>query len=431
MHHHVRYHPYNAIKDVSHFKSDFRRLARWLTNQSVGVRHLLVLVVVFCLFIDFAFSSIIASTLFFSNKNSHARLPKKKVVLGGGGARGASHMAMLRALEEAQIPVDIIGGTSIGAFMGALYASKGGDTMDMHSSLWRFAEEMSSLWLKVRDLTFPIVSYVKGAQFNQMLVRVFRDTLIEDLWLNFYCVTTDLTDSKQVVHRNGYAWKYVRASMTLTGLLPPVCDVGLGADSRVHYLVDGGYTNVLPVDVMRRLIGNSGTLISADVQAEWSLEGEDYGDDLNGFWFMWRRLMSSLMIGSPPRIPTASDIQSHLAYVSSVIQFGRSANEIRVDLALAPPIKAYSVLQFDKAKEIEERGLVYARAEVTKFVDQLLATNDKRLVTFGIKKASTLPDDFDEADETEFTIVGATDGKFVSKKSSHLSFEGPMEVPKE
>ena len=377
-HHHVRYHPYDAARDVLHFKSDFRRLGRWLVGRSVGL------------------------------------------VLGGGGARGVAHMSVMRALEEAGIPVDLVGGTSIGAFMGALYSTTGGDTLAMHGPVARFAADMASLWLKIRDLTLPLVSYVKGKQFNQMLVRVFRDTLIEDLWLPFYCVTTDLTDSRQVVHRNGYAWKYVRASMTLTGLIPPVCDVGLGADARVHYLVDGGYTNVVPVDVMRRMIGDRGTLIAVDVQAAWSLEGEDYGDDLNGWWLMWRRLLATFGFVMP-RIPTNGDIQAHLAYVSSVIQGARAAEEVHIDLAFNPPIKEYSVLQFEQAKAIQEKGLVYARNEVAKFVDALVREDDKRLVLFGLRRA--VPE---RGEEGMALVHAATEARFVGNLRTSTSLQEGM-----
>jgi lysophospholipid hydrolase len=90
---------------------------------------------------------------------------------------------------------------------------------------------------------------------------VFEDQLIEDLWLPYFCVSSDLTDSKEVVHRNGAMWRYVRASMTLTGYLPPVCDPvvdDVTGEEKVHYLVDGGYMNNLPVDVMRSLVGPRG-----------------------------------------------------------------------------------------------------------------------------------------------------------------------------
>ena len=122
------------------------------------------------------------------------------------------------------------------------------DSLMMHRITSRFAVEMGSIWKKIRDFTFPHVAYFSGEAFNRTIVKVFEDVKIEDMWLPFYCVTTDLTDSKEVAHRNGTAWRYVRASMTLTGWLPPMCDV---VEERVHYLVDGGYMNELPARAVR------------------------------------------------------------------------------------------------------------------------------------------------------------------------------------
>ena len=134
---------------------------------------------------------------------------------------------------------------------------------------------------------------------------------------------------------------------------------------------------------------------------------------------MWRRLLASF--GFPmPRIPTGSDIQSHLAYISSVIQGARAAEEIHVDLTFNPPIKEYSTLQFDQVKAIQERGLQYARGEVTKFVDKLVAEDDKRLELFGLKRLD-LPD-FDSAASIadDFALVHQDGRKFASFSASSL-----------
>lgn len=110
---------------------------------------------------------------------------------------------------------------------------------------------MSSLWLKIRDLTLPIVSLLKGTQLNRSVVRVFKDAKFEDAWIPCFAVAVDLTDSREVVIRNGFIWKYVRGSMSLCGFVPPICDVIEGEADKVHYLVDGGYSNNLPIDHMR------------------------------------------------------------------------------------------------------------------------------------------------------------------------------------
>jgi lysophospholipid hydrolase len=75
---------------------------------------------------------------------------------------------------------------------------------------------------------------------GRIIEGVFGDRQIEDLWIPFFCVSTDITDSKKVVHTHGSLWRYVRASMSLSGYLPPLCDPEDG-----HMLLDGGALRVL------------------------------------------------------------------------------------------------------------------------------------------------------------------------------------------
>jgi lysophospholipid hydrolase len=91
------------------------------------------------------------------------------------------------------------------------------------------------------DITYPIVAYTTGhevrelvetayklisSQFNRGIFKSFYDLQIEDFWLPFFAVTTNITWSRMEVHTTGYAWRYIRASMSLAGLLPPLCDDG-------------------------------------------------------------------------------------------------------------------------------------------------------------------------------------------------------------
>ncbi|XP_046644796.1 neuropathy target esterase sws-like isoform X3 [Daphnia pulicaria] len=179
--------------------SDFSRLARLLTGESVGL------------------------------------------VLGGGGARGAAHVGMIQAIQEAGIPIDMVGGVSIGAFMGALWCME----KDIHevtrkASSW--SHKMTQLWRQLVDLTYPVTSMFSGAGFNTMIRETFgEDSLIEDLWLPYFTITTDITSSCMRLHSHGSVWRYVRASMSLSGYMPPLCDPKDG-----HLLLDGGYVNNLP-----------------------------------------------------------------------------------------------------------------------------------------------------------------------------------------
>ncbi|MEQ2198198.1 hypothetical protein XENOCAPTIV_009273, partial [Xenoophorus captivus] len=100
------------------------------------------------------------------------------LVLGGGGARGCSQIGILRALNEAGIPVDVVGGTSIGSFMGALYAEeKSSSRMRVRAREW--AMGMTSYFKKILDLTYPVTSMFSGASFNYSISSVFKDKQIE------------------------------------------------------------------------------------------------------------------------------------------------------------------------------------------------------------------------------------------------------------
>lgn len=132
------------------------------------------------------------------------------LVLGGGGARGIAHLGVIKALLDAGVSVDIVGGTSQGAFIGALYAKYPDSFDELISRARMFAEKMSSVREKVLDLTIPLVSYFNGRRFNQSIIDVIGNhTQIQYLPLKFFCVSTDLCNYCQAVHEKGCCWKYV------------------------------------------------------------------------------------------------------------------------------------------------------------------------------------------------------------------------------
>ena len=98
-------------------------------------------------------------------------------MLGGGGARGIAHVGVIRALEEAGIPIDIVGGTSIGAFIGGLYA-RDAEVVSMYGRAKRFAGRMGSMWRFALDLTYPSVSYTTGHEFNRGIFKTFGNSQI-------------------------------------------------------------------------------------------------------------------------------------------------------------------------------------------------------------------------------------------------------------
>lgn len=295
-------HAYNPIH--SH-KNDFLRLARLLSGQAIGL------------------------------------------VLGGGGAKGISHLGVLQALEEQGIPIDIIGGTSIGSFIGGIYAQDY-DVVPIYGRIKKFAGRVSSIWRMLSDLTWPVTSYTTGHEFNRGIWKTFGDTRIEDFWIQFYCNSTNITESVQEIHSFGYAWRYIRASMSLAGLLPPLEENG-------SMLLDGGYVDNLPVDEMKAR--GCKTIFAVDVGSVDDKSPMNYGDSLNGFWIIFNRWNP---FSSHPNIPNMAEIQMRLGYVASVNALEKAKHTPGVIYA-RPPIDAFNTLDFAKFEEIYQVGVQYGR----------------------------------------------------------------------
>ncbi|KAL7028237.1 hypothetical protein ACKWTF_005772 [Chironomus riparius] len=295
-----------VLNSEPNIHSDFSRLARWLTGNSVAL------------------------------------------VLGGGGARGAAHVGMLKAIQEASIPIDMVGGVSIGAFMGALWCAERNITIVTQKAR-EWCKKMTQYGLQILDLTYPITSMFSGRQFNKTIRDTFGDNVkIEDLWIPYFTLTTDITDSCARIHTHGVLWRLVRSSMTIAGVFPPMCVDG-------HHLIDGCYTNNVPADVMRSQGAN--IIIAIDVGSQDDTDLTDYGDDLSGWWVLYKRYNP---FTSPIKVMTLPDIQSRLAYVSCVRQLEQVKSSDYCEY-LRPPIDKYKTLAFGSFDEIREVGFNYGK----------------------------------------------------------------------
>ncbi len=292
------------------------------------------------------------------HKNDFTRLARRLcgksigLVLGGGGSRGIAQIGFIRAMEEEGIPIDMVGGTSIGAFNGGLYA-RDADLVPLYGRAKKFAGRMASLWRMVIDLTYPTTSYVTGHDFNRGIWKTFGESQIEDFWLYFYTNTSNISESKIEIHTSGYAWRYVRASMTLAGLLPPMCDEG-------HMLVDGGYMDNLTVSHMKSL--GADVIFAVDVGSVDDNAPMTYGDTLSGFWVVLNRWNP---FSKHPNVPTLAEIQARLAYVGSVDALEKAKSTPGCFYA-RPPVDAYGTLDFGKFDEIYDVGYTFGKDYLAK-----------------------------------------------------------------
>ncbi|KAF9134353.1 phosphatidylcholine and lysophosphatidylcholine phospholipase [Mortierella sp. 14UC] len=301
------------------------------------------------------------SPAFNGNRSDFARLARRLtgqtvgLVLGGGGARGIAHIGVIKALEEAGIPIDIVGGTSMGAFIGGLYARES-DNVAIFGRAKMFAGRMAAKWRMVADFTYPVTSWTTGHAFNRGIWKCFSDTQIQDFWLSYYCNTTNITFSRMEMHQAGYAWRYIRASMSLSGFLPPLCDNG-------HMLVDGGYMDNLPVEFMKSLGAN--TIFAVDVGSDDDTTLHNYGDSLSGWLVLLNRWNPFSNVYR--NIPNLADLQSRLAYVSSVKQLEAAKATSGQFFYFKPPVQDFGTLEFGRFLEICEVGYEYGKEMLEKW----------------------------------------------------------------
>ncbi|KAL4003667.1 Cyclic nucleotide-binding domain family protein [Acanthocheilonema viteae] len=276
------------------------------------------------------------------------------VVLGGGGARGAAHVGVLRAIQEHGIPIDMIGGTSIGSMISGLYAQEV-EGVEQRAKSWFMM--MASIWPKIWDLTYAHSAMFTGAGFNHGLQNLFMDSSIEDLWIPYFCISTDISNSEMRVHRTGPLWAYCRASMSLAGYLPPLCDPVDG-----HLLLDGGYVNNLPADIMQSM--GAKIVIAVDVGSAAETNLYNYGDSLSGFWVLLKKLNP---FAEPVKVLNMEEIQSRLAYVSCVqqLQLVKNAGYCQY---IRPPIEEFKTLDFYKYDEIRDLGYKHGVKEFAELV---------------------------------------------------------------
>jgi NTE family protein/lysophospholipid hydrolase len=274
------------------------------------------------------------------------------VVLGGGGARGLAHIGVLQALEDAGIPIDAIGGTSMGSVMAALYA-RGWSPQRILELVREVFQDARS----VMDLDFPMVALLGGRKLDRLLRSVFEEIDIADLWLPYYCISSSLTEASMVVHDRGPVWRCVRASSSLPGIFPPVSAEG-------QLLVDGGVVNNVPMDIMGDRC-EGGTVIGIDVGGGGArnLELEDRGG-ASGWGLLRNRLNP---ISRKEQIANIFQILMWATTLSSKQYLQQLVATGHVDLFLAPPVQEFQLLGFDAYEKLYQVGYEYTQKQLAEW----------------------------------------------------------------
>ncbi len=297
------------------YGADFARLARFLTGNAVGV------------------------------------------VLGGGGARGFAHLGVLRALHECGIPVDLVGGNSMGALIGAQFC--------YGWSLQEIREQTQKFAAGGERPTLPLISLVSGRRVERDLRRMFGDVSVDGMWLPYFAAACNLTKGCTTVQDAGPLWRAVLASNSPAGLFPPVLQQG-------ELLVDGAILENVPVDAMRMRLGTplekrrgNGTIIAIDVDVREDL-GADPGLTRLSVWSTIKGYFSP---DSHPS-PGIGDILYRAGHIGGLNQRGRTIAQ--ADHYLEPPVGEFSLMGYRHAQDIAEVGYRYAMEKIRQWDPQTL-----------------------------------------------------------
>ena len=260
------------------------------------------------------------------------------LTLGGGFARGLAHLGVLRALQELDVPVDAIGGASMGAIIAGQWVL-GRDSA-------RIQRETSACFAaSFDDMTLPFLSFKRGGKASRVIRQLFESVRIEDLWTPFFAVSANLNRAELAIHTSGPLADAVLASSRAPGIFPPVI-----IDGELH--VDGGVINNVPVDVMRRF-SDDGLVIGIDVSPPHELNHvANYGEDIPGWRAIWHRFN--------PTPEKRVYRPSLLLVLMRIIEFGgisyRREKAALADIYIAPDVRQFKRNDFQRAEQIVETG---------------------------------------------------------------------------
>lgn len=277
------------------------------------------------------------------------------LVVSGGGARAYAHMGAIRALREAGMPFDFVGGASMGAIIAAGIALDWSDD-ELERRIRKAFVDSNPL----DDWTLPVVSLAKGEKVDARLKEHFGDVEIAEMVRPFFCLSSNLASGRPQVHRTGSLRHALRASIAIPGLLPPVVVHG-------QILVDGAVFTNFPAREMRAF--HRGPVVGVDVTRAQGLNPADF-ENPPGF-IEWVRKNG---LKSPPPIASLL-MRAATIGVADHRDIGREAADL-----LILPETSIDIREWEKFEEVRDAGYDAAQG-------MLAGIDDEMRVTLGLKAA--------------------------------------------
>lgn len=268
------------------------------------------------------------------------------LVLASGAARGFAHLGVYKAMCEADILPDWVGGTSVGAIMGACIA----EGWDADTCIGKLRDAFATA-NPFGDFTIPLISLLRGRRLERILQK-FLPERIEDLPIPFYAVSCNLDSGELNLHEAGPLPEVLRASASMAGVMPP-------AVFQRQLTIDGSVINGLPVDIMQAK--PVGRIIAVDLTPQ-----KTYVVPFTSMPSPWAVLRARLLpFFGRVRVPTLMTLMlkaTELGTLARVRELGR-----RADLLLQPPVREFGLMDIKVFDRIVDAGYRYAKDELARW----------------------------------------------------------------
>jgi NTE family protein len=269
------------------------------------------------------------------------------IVFSGGGAKGFAHIGVLKALREASIPIDMVGGTSMGAILAAGISADWDFDTYLRTCLQSFSRgnPMGGISL------MPLVSFFSGERLDSLLKGHFGGGEIEDLWIPFYCASSNLTTGSVEFHDRGPLWKALRASASLPGVFPPVVYGN-------HLHIDGGTLDNLPVSAAREF--GAGVVIACDLDLD-----KQYRLDYQVFPSNWELFKDRYITRRKRlRVPDLPSIVFQATLLGNHEKHEKAL--VDADIHFRPKVRKISFLDWSAFGQAVEIGYLHAKERLEK-----------------------------------------------------------------
>ena len=308
-------------------------------------------------------------------------IPDKNVIglaLGSGGARGLAHIGVIKALEENHIPINVITGTSIGAFIGGIYAS--GIDANAMEKIIRDVNKVMVAKIMIPKLFSP--GFIDNKRVIAFIKEIVGDVRIENLKIPFACVATDMITGREVIFNKGPLADAIMASIAIPTIFQPVI-------LKNQYLLDGGLSNPLPISIAKEMKVNKIIAVNVSPNPERITQKlkSKRTKEARQVMKMFPALFSNLLTEGKKLIsknelkkeidktqlysPTLMNVFLQSISISTNNLINQQIRHARPDILISPKIEDFDMLEFYKGTEIVKCGHSAAQKAIGEIKDCL------------------------------------------------------------